>query len=134
MGLEYSKEMEIIHATFLDIKNAILMLQEWNAAIESPQEWISSPLGMQKLAGNCMLIETIGESIKKIEKRVGADFLNQRPEIPWRDIMGMRNHIAHGYFDINEEYVFSVIRNDLAPLLIAIDFFIEITDENYLTL
>jgi uncharacterized protein with HEPN domain len=89
---------------------------------------------MQKLAGNCMLIVTIGESIKKIEKRVGADFLNQRPEIPWRDIMGMRNHIAHGYFDINEEYVFSVIKNDLAPLLIAIDFFIEITDEDYLTL
>lgn len=48
-------------------------------------------------------------------------------------IMGMRNHIAHGYFDINEDYVLSVIKNDLAPLLEAVEYLIEITDEYYLT-
>lgn len=47
--------------------------------------------------------------------------------------MGMRNHIAHGYFDINEDYVLSVIKNDLAPLLEAVEYLIEITDEYYLT-
>ena len=47
--------------------------------------------------------------------------------------MGMRNHIAHGYFDINEEYVFSVIKNDLAPLLEAVEYLLKITDELYLT-
>ena len=36
----------------------------------------------------------------------------------------MRNHIAHGYFDINTDLVFDVIQNDLSPLLAATDFFL----------
>ena len=104
------------------------MLQEWNEGVENADEWLSSSYGMQKLAGNAMMIEVIGEEIKKVEKRLGADFLNQRPEIPWKEVMGMRNHIAHGYFDINELYVFSVIKNDLAPLLEAVNHLISVID------
>ncbi len=33
----------------------------------------------------------------------------------------------------NEEYVFSVIKNDLAPLLEAVEYLLKITDELYLT-
>ena len=72
-----------------------------------------------------MLIEAIGEAVKKIDKRAGREFLNQRPEIPWQDVMSMRNHIAHGYFDLDDAYVFSIIRNDLDPLLEAVDYLIE---------
>ena len=38
--------------------------------------------------------------------------------------LGMRNHIAHGYFDINTDLVFDVVRNDLQPLLDATNYFI----------
>lgn len=133
MALEYSENIRLAHETLLGIKRAIVMLLEWNKDVESSDEWISSTDGMQKLAGNAMMIEVIGEEVKKVEKRLGMDFLNQRQEVPWREIMGMRNHIAHGYFDINEEYVFSVIKNDLSPLLEAVDYLLEITDELYLT-
>ncbi len=133
MALEYSENIRLAHETLLGIKRAIVMLLEWNKDVESSDEWISSTDGMQKLAGNAMMIEVIGEEVKKVEKRLGMDFLNQRPEVPWREIMGMRNHIAHGYFDINEEYVFSVIKNDLSPLLEAVDYLLEMTDELYLT-
>ena len=133
MALEYSENIRLAHETLLGIKRAIVMLLEWNKDVESSDEWISSTDGMQKLAGNAMMIEVIGEEVKKVEKRLGMDFLNQRPEVPWREIMGMRNHIAHGYFDINEDYVFSVIKNDLSPLLEAVDYLLEMTDELYLT-
>ena len=133
MELEYSENVRLVHETLLNIQKAISMLLEWNKDVENVDEWLMSPLGMQRLAGNAMMIEVIGEEVKKVEKRLGMEFLNQRPEIPWRDIMGMRNHIAHGYFDINEEYVLSVIRNDLAPLLEAVEYLIQITDEYYLT-
>jgi len=128
MALEYSENTRLAQETLLNIQRAILMLQEWNEGVESADEWLSSSYGMQKLAGNAMMIEVIGEEIKKVEKRLGMEFLNLRPEIPWRDVMGMRNHIAHGYFDINELYVFSVIKNDLAPLLEAVDYLISILD------
>ncbi len=133
MELEYSENVRLAHETLLNVKKSILLLQEWNEEIKSPDEWLTSSLGMQRLAGNAMMVEVIGEEVKKVEKRLGMEFLNQRPEIPWRDIMGMRNHIAHGYFDINEEYVFSVIKNDLAPLLEAVEYLLKITDELYLT-
>ena len=133
MELEYSENVRLAHETLMNIRKAISMLLNWNADVESVDEWLTSPLGMQRLAGNAMMIEVIGEEVKKVEKRLGMEFLNQRSEIPWRDIMGMRNHIAHGYFDINEDYVLSVIKNDLAPLLEAVEYLIKITDEYYLT-
>lgn len=134
MELEYSENVRLAHETLINIQKAISMLLEWNKDVESVDEWLNSKLGMQRLAGNAMMIEVVGEEVKKVEKRLGMEFLNQRPEIPWREIMGMRNHIAHGYFDINEEYVFSVIKNDLSPLLEAVEYLIQITDELYLTL
>lgn len=103
------------------------MLLEWNANLQSKDEWLGSSSGMQKLAANCMLIEALGEYVKKVDKRAGMEFLNQRPEIPWREVMSMRNHIAHGYLEIDDKYVFSVIKNDLSPLLEAIEYLIDET-------
>ncbi len=116
--------LEIIQETLSNIRKSILMLQVWNEGVESTDVWTSSSSGMQNLAANCMLIEAIGEAVKKIEKRAGREFLNQRPEIPWQDVMSMRNHIAHGYFELDDAYVLSVIKNDLAPLLEAVDYLI----------
>jgi len=121
--------LEIIRETLDNIRKSILMLQEWNKGVQSTDVWTSSSFGMQKLAANCMLIEAIGEAVKKIEKRTGHEFLNQRPEIPWQDIMSMRNHIAHGYFELDDAYVLSVIQNDLAPLLDAIEYLISVVDK-----
>lgn len=121
--------LEIIQETLLNIRKSILMLQVWNEGVQSTDEWISSSSGMQKLAANCMLIEAIGEAVRKIEKRVGRDFLNQRSEIPWQDIMSMRNHIAHGYFELDDAYVLSVIQNDLVPLLEAINYLLSVVEK-----
>ena len=132
MELRSFENIEIINETLLNIRKSILLLLEWNEDVQSTDDWLNSPSGMQKLAANCMLIEAIGEAVKQIEKRAGREFLNQRPEIPWRDVMSMRNHIAHGYFDLDDEFVFAVIRDDLKPLLQAIEYLIQIT-ENYLT-
>ena len=44
---------------------------------------------------------------------------------PWKDVIGIRNHIAHGYFDIDGDMVLDVVKNDLDSLLEAINFFID---------
>ncbi len=115
----------IVKNTLLNIKKAIEQLQLWNADIENTDDWYKSDSGMHDLAANCMLIEAIGEAVKSIEKRAGIDFLMQRPEIPWPEIKGMRNYIAHGYFDIDGEFIFSVIKNDLQPLLVAVEYLLK---------
>lgn len=79
---------------------------------------------MKNLAASCMLIEAIGEGIKQVDKATEGKLLIERPEIPWKDVIGIRNHIAHGYFDIDGEMVLDVVKNDLDSLLAAIEFFI----------
>lgn len=67
MELEYSREIELAHETLQQLKQTIVQLQDWNKDVESMQVLETSPYGMQRLAGNFMLIQVIGESVKKID-------------------------------------------------------------------
>lgn len=80
---------------------------------------------MKNLAASCMLIEAIGETIRQIDKITESKLLQERPEIPWKDVIGIRNHIAHGYFDIDGDIVFDVVKNNLDALYEAITFFLD---------
>ena len=91
----------------------------------SEEDYYQSSGGMQKLAASCMLIEAIGEGIKQIDKITNGGLLPERPEIPWRDVIGIRNHIAHGYFNINGALVFDTVKNDLDALHDAIAYFLD---------
>ena len=106
------------------IKTAIGQLKEWNVDIKQADDYYLSPDGMQKLAASCMLIEAIGEGIHQIDDITEGKMFPERPEIPWEDVIGIRNHIAHGYFDIDGEVVYSVIKQDLNPLLEAVEYFV----------
>jgi uncharacterized protein with HEPN domain len=88
-----------------------------------------SSSGMQRLAGNYMLIQAIGEGIKKIDKYTEGKLWEYRPEIPWRRVMGMRDRISHGYFELDAGYIDDIIKNDLNPLLEAIEFYVQMTSE-----
>ena len=114
-----------VKSTLEQIQTAIGQLIEWNEEINSPEDYYSSSSGMQKLSASCMLIEAIGEGIKKIDQVTKGELLQERPEIPWVDVMGIRNHIAHGYFDIDGDVIFSSVKNDLGPLKDAIDYFFD---------
>lgn len=113
-----------IAGTLLQIKKAIEQLQDWNKDIQNVDDYYSTPDGMKNLAASCMLIEAIGEGVKQIDKLIQSRLLDERPEIPWQDVIGIRNHIAHGYFDIDGDIVLDVIKNNLDELLAAINYFI----------
>jgi len=111
-----------VKGTLTQIHTAIEQLKEWNKNITSAEDYYVSPEGMQNLAASCMLIEAIGEGFKQIDKLTKGDFLSLRPEIPWEDVMCIRNHIAHGYFDIDGDIIFSTVKNDLDALEEATEF------------
>ena len=45
------------------------------------------------------------------------EFVELHPEIPWRNMRGMRNRIAHGYFDINLDMVWDTAQSALPDLI-----------------
>lgn len=114
----------IIVETLSQIKKAINQLLDWNKDVTSYEEYLTSQEGVKVLAANCMLLEAIGEGLKKIDRKTNKSLLILRPEIPWAEIMGMRDHIVHGYFDIDAELIHATIKSDLPSLLDAIDFLI----------
>ena len=117
-------QIEIVKDLLDQILNAIDTLQEWNNNIDKADYYLESPEGMKTLAANCMLLEAIGEGVKKIDRKTSQKLLLLRDEIPWKQVMGIRDHIAHGYFDINADLIFDVIKNNIEPLRDAIEFFI----------
>lgn len=58
-------ERNRVKSTLEQIRTAIIQLREWNEGVNSADDYYMSSDGMQKLAANCMLIEAIGEGIKK---------------------------------------------------------------------
>ena len=57
-------------------------------------------------------IEIIGEAMNSIPE----SFTEQYPEIPWREIVAMRNIIVHEYFGVMDERIWDVIKRDIPKL------------------
>ncbi|GAB4374833.1 MAG: DUF86 domain-containing protein [Elainellaceae cyanobacterium] len=74
------------------------------AALEANDEKVSAILYQ---------ITIIGEATK----RLSPEIRQQHPEIPWRDIAGMRDVIVHEYDQIDLDVVWDVIQNRLPELL-----------------
>lgn len=63
-----------------------------------------------------MSLIIIGEAATKIMDG-HPGFIEDYPEVPWRGMRGMRNRIAHGYFDINLDVVWDTVKTALPALL-----------------
>lgn len=61
----------------------------------------------------------IGEESTKILATY-PDFAHAHTEIPWRSMKGMRNRIAHGYYEINMDTVWDTVQQALPPLVIQL--------------
>jgi uncharacterized protein with HEPN domain len=59
------------------------------------------------------LVEVIGEAAN----RVPDDFRSRHPQVPWRQTVGMRNRMVHGYDVIDFDILWSVLQKDLPPLI-----------------
>ncbi len=57
-------------------------------------------------------LEVVGEATRQLPE----DFSNRHPNVPWRQISGLRNRIVHEYFGLDLEIIWQVIRHDLPQL------------------
>ena len=62
------------------------------------------------------LIE-IGEAVKALD----AELLAEESDIPWIDVAGMRDQLAHRYFDTAHSIVRATVTEDLPPLIAAVN-------------
>jgi len=110
----------LIFETLEQIEQVIENLLESTSNLSDINELLKSADGMLRLNGICMSFIIIGEEIKRIDRYTDEQFLSNYPSISWKSIKGMRDRIAHGYFEIDVDVVFDTLKNDIPPLLAVI--------------
>jgi uncharacterized protein with HEPN domain len=58
-------------------------------------------------------LQVMGEAAKK----VSAETRTAHPDVPWRDIAGMRDRVVHDYFGVSLDIVWDVVVNHIPALL-----------------
>lgn len=67
------------------------------------------------------LLEILGEAAGK----VSPEFRAAHGEFPWAEMTGLRNRLAHAYFDVDLEVLLDVVERDLPPLIERVQRLIE---------
>ena len=116
---------ELLYYSLKRIASTIERIINNSKTIDDSQYYVLSPAGMERLESTCMLLLAIGESIKGIDKMTRKQLLPNYPEVDWKGAMGIRDIIAHHYFDIDESIVFDVVKNKLPRMLETINKMIE---------
>lgn len=62
-------------------------------------------------------LEIIGEAVRRISEETRASY----PDLPWSDMVSMRNIMIHEYDDIDLAIVWETVNNDLTPLIDALE-------------
>lgn len=62
-------------------------------------------------------VQNIGEAASRVTAPTRAAF----PNIPWKEVVGMRHHIVHGYADIDIETIWRTVQNDLPDLIARLE-------------
>ncbi|WP_195664306.1 MULTISPECIES: DUF86 domain-containing protein [Bacteroides] len=107
---------QIIESLLKKIFQTVERILANSETITSPSFYLLTPSGMERLESTCMLLIAIGEGVKGVDKLTDKKLLSFYPEMDWKGVMGMRDIIAHHYFDLDAEVVYDVIKHDLPKL------------------
>ncbi len=63
------------------------------------------------------LLQIIGEAARNIS----IEYQEEHSEIDWKGMTGLRNRLAHAYFDVDYDVLYKVIQEDIPPLIATIE-------------
>jgi uncharacterized protein with HEPN domain len=105
--------MQSDQESLIDIANAIRRILRYTSGISKLELEIND----EKLSAILYQITIIGEATK----RLSQEFRQQHPEIPWREMAGMRDVIVHEYDQLDFDVVWDVVENKSSELLVLLD-------------
>ena len=103
----------------LEIIESIDLITSWSEKIHQPIDFLTTPQNVMAFNACVMRLQVIGEHVGNLIKN-NSELLGFHQEIPWLAIYDMRNIISHEYSHIDEEIVFSTVKEDIPLLKTAI--------------
>ena len=109
-------DRELTIETLGRIKGLLHEILVWTEGINSPDDFTKSPTGMILLNAVCMKLLAVGEEVKSLDRRTRGELLPRYNSVPWKEVMGLRDVIAHHYFEVDAAEILVVIQSDIQPL------------------
>ena len=113
----HNEQKEMILSTLEDIKYSLELIQKRAKNINSSDDFLKDENGLQKLDSIAMRLSAIGEGFKNIDKLSNNQLLIKYPNIPWKNVKGIRDILSHHYFDMDAEVIFDICKKDVNVLL-----------------
>jgi uncharacterized protein with HEPN domain len=105
---EHSKDKSRLE----DILKSIQFIEEYSDGI-SYETFVADTMRYYAIMKN---VEIVGESANMLTR----DFRETNTELPWREIIGMRNVLVHGYANISNEQLWSAVKDDIPVIKSAV--------------
>lgn len=114
-------DKEITLDSLKKIQTVVETILSRTSTIKNSNDLLCSPDGMLRLDAICMNLIALGEAVKGLDKQTHGELLPHYPEIYWSGVMRMRDKIAHHYFEIDTDVVFTTIEEDIPQMKIVIE-------------
>ena len=92
------------------------LAEQMSEPIIEPDDFGKNLNGMTIFRACSMSIQCITENFTKVRNLTKSGFFKKYSTIPWKEVFGMRNFIAHEYANVDEEAIFTTLKTDLPAL------------------
>lgn len=113
----HNDRLLILHSTFEDIITSLKLIQQRFQTIQTSDDFLKDEHGLEKLDSISMRLIAIGEGFKNIDKLTDFQLLDKYPQIPWKQVKGIRDILSHHYFDLDAETIYEICANEIDGLL-----------------
>lgn len=98
-------------------------LREISLAIAKLRETAESraPLLLPPFSDDRLIVERAIEIISEASRRLPPEWKDARPEVPWRRIADIGNHLRHAYQRVDAEILVAIVETGLDDLERAVD-------------
>ena len=110
-------DRELLTERLTSILEALERIPRRFAGIETPSDFHATDAGIDRMDAICMILIAVGEEFKAIDRRTEGNLFSRYPDVKWRGVMGVRDVLAHGYFQVNAEQLFAICRDDIPQLI-----------------
>ena len=101
------------------------------ASINVPSDFVTSESGLEHMDSICMVLIAVGEEFKKIDRKTEGKLFAKYPQIEWRGAIGLRDILAHGYFQIDPEQLYKICNQSIPQLIETIRQMIHDLEQKY---